>query len=159
MSLGIHKVERLWENFHPAIIGTASTLLCLTKGKEITTFLEDNGAKFDQLYSSVFNVASIFTAFLFTFYTFIATADRGFLSAAKKTSYYKRSVKFTVEALIWGSLLCLATIPMLMMQPKPSQHTAHLVFFSIWFGISAVSISQFVRATNLFIILANRQNA
>lgn len=109
------------------------------------------------VYSSVFNVAAITTPFLFTFYSFVVTTDRGFIGRAKGSVYYAATVRFTVWALIFGAALTLASIPMIVIEPKPSgiSEWSNLAL-AAWVGFAIWTFGAFVRAAFLFSIFVQQ---
>ncbi len=108
----------------------------------------------DELYTCVFTLATVFTAFLFTFYTFVITAERGFLGRAKGSIYFRRTVHYTFVSIWVGAALCLATVPLLVAQPTPGPKDPWLFYVASWAGLTVWASASFVRAAYLFAIFA-----
>ncbi len=148
------RAGRSWELHHPALLGVVALAGVLWAGPYVFTHAEKAKWHLDELYTSVFTLATVFTAFLFTFYTFVITADRGFLGRAKESVYFRRTVHFTFVAIWIGAALCLATIPLLVVQPVPSPKDPWLFYVASWAGLTVWACASFVRAAYLFAIFA-----
>jgi hypothetical protein len=150
------KVARRVEGHYPHTLGLAGAAAMLVFGPKLIAFATSNGWHLDQLYSAVFNLSTVFTGFLFTFYSFIVTTDRGFLGQARQSIYLKRANGFTIVAISAGFILCVLSVPTLVWQPAPLVRNLEMVWLSIWIGNSVWALLAFERATRLFIIFASR---
>lgn len=106
------------------------------------------------IYSSVFDVTTVFTAFLFTFFSIFATTDRGFIGKARGTLPFRRTIDYTISALVLGAGLIVATIPMLIITPMPMEDGLPLVILAAWMGLTIWTASAFTRAAAIFAIFA-----
>ena len=151
-------VSKFWENWHPLALGVATAGALWWLGWPLKVLADRASWNLPALYGAVFNISGIYTAFLFTFYSFIATTDRGFIGKAKKSIFYKRTVRFTISALIIGVLLTIGTIPLLLMEPGLDLLWARIAVV-VWAGFAVWSTASFVRAAYLFVIFARSQDA
>jgi len=152
------RASRLWENWHPLLLGAACALALWAFGWPLVSASRVATWNLPALYSAIFSISGIYTAFLFTFYSFIATTDRGFIGRAKDSIYYKRTVSFTVSALVLGGFLTLVSIPMLLVEPD-LQTRAGRVVIVLWIGLTVWASAAFVRAAYLFVIFAVSQKS
>jgi hypothetical protein len=157
MATLVDKAARRWEMHHPLAMGALSFVVVLWRGAEAYAFANHHSWKIDQLYTCVFTLSTVFTAFLFTFYTFVITAERGFLGKARNSIYFKRTVSYTLVAIAVGAALCLATVPLLVVQPSPYAGDVWLVYIAFWAALTIWAGASFVRAAYLFAIFAGRQ--
>lgn len=158
MATMVQKALSRWEMYHPAALGGLAAVALILFGPQAYAHADSQHWKVDQLYTCVFTLATVFTAFLFTFYTFVITAERGFLARAKHTSYFKQTVKYTLTAIWVGGLLCIATVPLLVVQPTPKVGDPWLLFIALWGGLTVWACASFIRAAYLFSIFATNQS-
>lgn len=84
------------------------------------------------IFSGIFDLLAIFTAFLATFYTFVVTKGNEFLKGIQKTRTYPlilRLLKFTI---VWSSAMILFSYVMMVYNPKnylPFSWPHAVVFF------------------------------
>lgn len=157
MATLLDRANKLVEDVYPHAVGLASAGVAIWLGGCIARAVLAHGLKLDQAYSGVFGLSSVLAGFLFTFYSFVLTTDRGFLGKARSSIYLRRTSTFTVTALIAGTLAALASLPMMTWQP-PLTSTMAQTAFGIWLGTSIWAILAFERAARLFIIFCNRHN-
>lgn len=152
------RLEREWEVHHPALLSAVALGAILVAGPKIFALAKEEGWKLDQLYTCVFTISTVFTAFLFTFYTFVVTAERGFLGKAKDSTYFKQTVKYTINAIVVGGIVCVLTVPLLIIQPYPKVLDGWLIFAAVWAGFTVWATASFIRAAYLFAIFAGNQH-
>lgn len=157
MSILTNSAARRWEVHHPLVLSAAAFAGVMWLGDDLYRYATAEKWHLDQAYTTVFTLATVFTAFLFTFYTFIVTADRGFLEAARTSSYFQQTVTYTLRAIVIGSVLCLFTIPMLVVQPAPTTGDPWLIIAAMWAGLTVWAAASFVRAAYLFSIFVANQ--
>lgn len=150
--------EKLVEDLYPHVLGVGSAVIFLIYGGGISSVASTYSLKIDQAYSGVFGLATVFTGFLFTFYTFVITADNGFIGRARSSLYLRRTMKFTVTALKLGGISSLLSLLMMVWQPNLEWRPGSIAF-SIWFGLSVCSSLAFERAARLFVIFCRRHSA
>jgi hypothetical protein len=151
------RAARRWELHHPALLAAIGFGVMMLFGAKIYAYADCQNWKIDQLYTCVFTISTVFTAFLFTFYTFVVTAERGFLARAKASIYFKQTVKFTLNAIWVGGILCAATVPLLVVQPVPTVGDPWLVVVALWVAMTIWAGASFVRAAHLFSIFSSNQ--
>lgn len=152
------KAARQWEVHHPYVLGGLTFVASLVAGPRAFEYAHDHAWKVDQIYTCVFTLSTVFTAFLFTFYTFVVTAERGFLGRARASTYFKQTVRYTLGAIGVGAALCVATVPLLVVQPTPIVGDPWLLAFSAWAALTVWASASFVRAAYLFSIFAGNHD-
>jgi hypothetical protein len=157
MATVVDKIARRIEDHYPHGIGMAAGTAMLIYGPRVIACATASGWQLDQLYGAIFNLSTVFTGFLFTFYTFVVTTDRGFLGKAKHSLYFKRANGFTILAIVAGFILCVLSVPMLVRPPAPTG--PGLAFLSIWVAVAFWALLAFERATRVFIIFVSRHGA
>lgn len=107
------------------------------------------------IYSATFDVATVLTAFLFAFYTFVLTQEAGFIGRMKRTPTYGSLLRFTASAMWLGAGLVVVTIPMMVTHPQPTcSQDPSLVIVAAWAGLAVWSFAAFVRASWIFGVFA-----
>src|SRR5687767_8248880 len=109
----------LWETNFPAVTGLVCGCLCFAFGPKAFAHMASHGWDIAAIYSSVFDLTTIFTAFLMTFYTFVITTGSGFIGRARGTRPYRLLLGYTFSALVLGSTLIAFSIPMMVIGPEP----------------------------------------
>jgi hypothetical protein len=148
--------HKKWEIHSPMILAAAFFGLAMWKGAAIYEYADKSRWHIDQLYTCIFTFSTVITAFLFTFYTFIITGERGFLSASRNTIYFKQTISYTFKAIVVGTILAFATIPMLVVQPVPKAGEFWMLATSAWGALAVWASTSFVRAAWLFAIFAGK---
>lgn len=117
-------------------------------------FVVANRSKWDiaSIYSSVFDISTVFTAFAFTFYSFVLTKSDGFVGRMKGTYAYRQTKRFAVSAMGLGVTLTIASIPMFVVVPQPSTEadSAALLIVALWVSLAVWTIAAFIRAARIF---------
>ena len=83
MATLLDRAGKFFEDVYPHTVGLTSAAVSVWFGDEIARIVAEHGLKLDQAYSGVFGLASVLVGFLFTFYSFVLTTDRGFLGKAR----------------------------------------------------------------------------
>lgn len=148
-----------WERHHPAIFGGVGLLAYGTVGPQLMSAMVGAGYDAPQMYSATFDIASVFTAFLFTYYSFVVTAGSGFITRMRKTKAYALLKEYTLSALCLGVVLVVVSVPLTVIKPKPMDiaNVQHFLV-TVWAGVTCWSISAFVRATRFFVAFARYQD-
>lgn len=149
---------KAWEDFHPLAFGAITSALLLRFSNEIATLDARWSWNIAGTYGAIFGLAGVYTAFLFTFYSFVATTDRGFIGRLRPTETYRRIIRFTVISLILGASVIVCTLPLILFEPTLGTRWGAWTL-SIWAGITVWSTLAFVRAAYLFVIIASGQKA
>lgn len=159
MHLAARTIEAKIEAWLPLVAAGAATLVTFAYGPRFFRAAVENGWEYSAAYSAIFDIATIFTAFLFTFYSFILTAEGGFIGRMKKTRSYRQAVRYTLQAILLGALLAALSVPMMVWGPCPTAHSdPSLAYVSVWAGLAIWGCAAFVRAAYLFSIFAGAQS-
>lgn len=150
------RLQRHIEGWYPHVWGAVAAALALSWAPRIAVLDATSVVHLDEAYTALFGLSTVFTGFLFTFYSFVSTADSGFLGKAKSSIYMKRANRFTVTAIIAGSMLSLYCVPLLVFQPSVAAFPGG-VMFAIWAGLSVWALLAFERAARLFIVFVSRR--
>jgi hypothetical protein len=150
------RLQRQIEAWYPHVWGAVAAALALHWTPRIATLQSASVVHLDEAYTALFGLATVFTGFLFTFYSFVSTAESGFLGKARSSIYMKRANRFTVTAIIAGSMLSIFCVPLLVFQPSVGTFPGNLAF-AIWAGLSAWALLAFERAARLFILFVSRR--
>jgi hypothetical protein len=154
------RIGLAWETFFPFVSGLISGVVVYFWGPRGFSYLATKEYAHESIYSSVFDITSIATAFLLTFFTFVITTDRGFIGRAKGTRPYRLLLAYTLRALALGVALIVLSVPMMVVEPCPvSRADPALYAVAIWAGLSVWTLAAFVRAAHLFSIFAVEQDA
>lgn len=152
------RISKRWEVHHPALLSAATLVAVLWRGDLAYSYAEASKWHLDQMYTAVFTISTVVTAFLFTFYTFIITGDRGFLAASRSSLPFRQTVDYTLRAIVVGSVLSVATIPMLVVQPVLLKGDLWMFFAAVWAALTVWAVSSFIRAAYLFAIFVGKQH-
>jgi hypothetical protein len=150
-------LARQWEAHHPLALALVACAGAVAFGPRFYLVAAEHAWKVDQIYTCVFTLATVFTAFLFTFYTFVITADRGFIAKVRHTAAFSQTVTYTISAIAVGSILCVATVPLLVVQPSPDYRDPWLIVVALWSALTVGATASFIRAAYLFSIFARNQ--
>lgn len=159
MATLVDVVGARWEANYPLALGCAGSVMALAFAPQFLNYIFDNKWDVGVLFSSVFDLAAVATAFSFTFYAFIVTADGGFIGRMKRSIYYKALLRFTIVATILGGILVIASIPLMIVKPIPASSWSISCFaVAVWFGLVAATSAAFFRAARLFAIFASQHH-
>lgn len=140
-----------WERHHPLALAGVMAASYGVYGYDLMQHAISSGWQVGNLYSSAFDVSSVFTAFLFTFYTFVVTTESGFIGRMKKTDVYGLLKSYSSVALVLGALLIAASIPMMIIEPKPVNVSGWHYVVAVWIGLAVWTAAAFLRAARLFV--------
>lgn len=150
------KIEARIEEYYPFALGVVGGAACIIWGAQAFTAMLRQGWDVGVIYSATFDLMTIFTAFLFTFFSFFVTTDRGFIGRAKGTLPYRQTVKYTLKTLALGALLIALSIPMMVIKPAPTDLGFALVLVSFWLALAIWTAASFFRAAHIFSIFASQ---
>jgi hypothetical protein len=101
-----------------------------------------------------FGFASITTGFLATFYGTVQSMSAGFIQRIRSTKALAGFLVKSKRAILMGFAGCIATVPMLIVQPVPiEQFSFWSVAVAVWFGIAVWAIAGFWRVASLLFLL------
>ena len=103
------------------------------------------------IYSGVFDVLSIFTGFLATFYVFIATRGNEFLERIKKTATFSMVLKRLRFTILWAAGMIFFSYLLMIFGPLkyPLFGISHAVVF-VWIANIALVGVNFARCVSQF---------
>lgn len=145
------RIEYQWERSYPLLFGAATVPLTYWKMAAAFDAMTKAGWKTENIYSSAFNIATVATPFLFTFYTIFVTTESGFIGRMKRTNAYRMTVRYTLRAIWLGALLSVASLPLILASPAPTTRDDPWIWFiAIWSGLLVSTLAAFVRAARQF---------
>src|SRR4051812_8247374 len=107
------------ERSYPLLCGAGGLAVALTISPDFFAYADDKGWNISDVYLAGFEFAAVATSFLFTFYTFVITAERGFIARMRRSIHYQQLITYTVRALALGVALALLSLPMMVTDPLP----------------------------------------
>lgn len=150
------KFRKALEDSYPHAAGIAAGLACYLNSAPIARFVAAHQLNIDEAYTGIFGISTVLTGFLFTFYSFVLTAEHGFIGKARTSYYLRRTMVFTVTALIAGAVATLVSMSILVWQPVIAT-TVGGIIFAVWAAVAIWSLLCFERATRLFLIFSAQQ--
>lgn len=116
-------------------------------------YMQNSGWSWDAIYSSVFDLSTVYTALLFGFVTYFKSSQSRFLKAISKR-LFDGAISYAEHAFKIGLILIVVSIPFIVIEPLPaSACDLNSVFFAVWFGLTVSAVGAFLRASKLFWIL------
>lgn len=105
------------------------------------------------LYSSIFDLATVYSALMFGFVTYFRTAQSRFLERISPR-LFQGAIDYAQSAFSLGLLLIVLSIPYILWKPVPDAPWSLESFaFAFWFGLTVAAIVAFLRASKLFWII------
>jgi hypothetical protein len=112
-----------------------------------------NGWDYGALYSSIFDLATVYSALMFGFVTYFRTAQSRFLERISPR-LFQGAIDYAQSAFSLGLLLIVLSIPYILWEPVPNAPWSRESFaFAFWFGLTVAAIVAFLRASKLFWII------
>ncbi|TNC16424.1 hypothetical protein FF100_04040 [Methylobacterium terricola] len=155
MATLVSRVEVAWDRYYPILCGLSSSIAFLALGRQGMQYMVDNQWEIANIYGDAFNFFGVLTAFLFTFYTFVVTADRGFIGKMKGTYPYRCLISYTLRALFLAGLVTVASIFLHVAKPAPVHFGPSFYWLAAWVGSVVWAAVSFIRAAHLFSVFAN----
>jgi hypothetical protein len=154
MAISRTKLVPAWELYYPFFFGLAACAGWLLIGHRLACFAEERGWHFDQLYVAFFGFASITTGFLATFYGTVQSMSAGFIQRIRGTKALTGFLRLSKRAILMGFAGCIATVPMLIIQPVPIvQFSLSAITVAVWLGIAVWTIAGFWRVARWLFLL------
>lgn len=151
----LRRAEFLIESWGPVAVGAVTAAAVGRFGPQFFKVASEREWAADTVYSATFDVATVLTAFLFAFYTFVLTQESGFIGRMKRTAAYRGLLRFTTGAMGLGVVLVVSSIPMMIINPQPkTPDDPTIIFVACWAGLAAWSFAAFLRAALVFGIFA-----
>lgn len=159
MTSVLGKFGAIRERNLPLVVGIIACVCTYLFCHHAFTYLLEREMSYQNIYSAVFDVSAIFTAFLLTFFTFVITTERGFIARSRGTRPYAMLLVFTRRAMALGLVLTIFSIPMMVVEPAPTDQAAPAtIAVAIWVGWTTWTSAAFLRAANLFLIFAKEHS-
>lgn len=112
-----------------------------------------NGWDYGALYSSIFDLATVYSALMFGFVTYFRTAQSRFLERISPR-LFQGAIDYAQSAFSLGLLLIVLSIPYILWKPVPyAAWSLESFAFAFWFGLTVSAIAAFLRASKLFWII------
>jgi hypothetical protein len=151
----VTSISVIRERAYPIFCGSTAAGLVFVISPNFFIYAACQKWHISSLYEAGFEFGAVATSFLFTFYTFVVTAERGFIARMKHSIYYELLITYTVTALILGVALAIVSLPMMVIDPAPaSRWDWATIGIAFWSFVAAWSVAAFVRTTRLFIAFA-----
>lgn len=149
-------VSQIWERIYPVLIGMIAGGLVLYFWPGGFLFAKSKHWELNKLFAAGFNFSAVATPFLFTFYTFVLTAERGFIARMRHSIYFAMLIEYTMSALKLGTVLAIASVVLDIVGPHPKERWDLATFlWSGWAFIAAWSVAAFIRTAIIFIAFAS----
>lgn len=143
------------EKYSPLASGFVAASLYIAYGLDFFSMAKTRGWNVPAIYSGVFDLASIITAFIFGFFTFARTSETDFLFQMRATTTFKRFMRYLLRAMYSSAAVVLLTMPFLVAEPKPdARHQVWFWLSTIWLSLVTYSAVATVRSIRQFIALA-----
>ena len=111
--------------------------ICYLFGPKFFELAALNHWSIESLYAAIFDTSSIVCAFLFSFFIFIKTTENEVLSAFRSSRFYPILRKHMLAAVFSSFFLTIATIPLLVVNPKPESNTELWgILLAFWFSLT-----------------------
>ena len=145
----------LRERSYPLILGVVAAVAVFIVSPDFFAYADGHNWKISELYYAGFEFSSIAASFLFTFYTFVVTAERGFIAKMRNSIYYAQLISYTLSAIGAGVLLAIASLPMMVLEPLPqSKWDLPTISIAAWTLVAVWATASFVRAVRIFVEFA-----
>ncbi|MCH9752163.1 MAG: hypothetical protein K0U61_08085 [Alphaproteobacteria bacterium] len=143
-----------WERNNPIVLGLFAAAITMFTSPFAVSFMLEHEWNIAAAYAAFFDVAAVFTAFLFGFYTFVATSTTDFMLKVRRTQVFSGLKTFTVNAMSYGAWLIIVSIPMMIIEPIPTEVLSwENALFLVWMGLVVASVASFFRVMKLFLKL------
>lgn len=148
--------SQIWERVYPCTFGVIAGAVVLIFWPGGYLFAEANHWKLDVLFGAGFEFSAVATSFLFTFYTFVLTAERGFIARMRRSVYFGMLIDYTMNALRLGAIFAIASLLMEVFEPHPAvRWDIPCIAWSLWSFLAVWTLAAFVRTTIIFAAFAS----
>lgn len=145
-------LRSIWfERLAPIALGITSLCIIIVYRNDVAQQFQPNGWKPENLYSAVFNWASIQSGFVFGIYGFIATKKDGFVGEIVGNHSFEILLGYARRAYLTGFSLTFASLPLLVISPSVSNvNTVSFWCVSVWFSCFIWTFCAFLRVAFIF---------
>lgn len=140
-----------FERFAPAFLAVVTFLLVLLFQDFIVEKFKPGGWDSTNLYSAVFNWASIQSGFVFGIYGFIATKREGFAGVVAKAPSFDMFLRYARRAYLTGFALTFVSLPIMVADPTIADN---LWIVAAWFSAFVWTFCAFLRVAFIFGIIS-----
>lgn len=148
------KTQR-FERFAPLALAALTLALIIVFRDSIVPKFGDKGWDSSNLYSAIFNWASIQSGFVFGIYGFIATKRDGFAGVVAKAPSFDMFLKYARRAYLTGFALTFVSLPIMVADLDISTATPNEFWMvAIWFAVFVWTFCAFLRVAFIFGIIS-----
>lgn len=143
-------IEDKW----PSAFGLAAVAVFLLFAPSFFQHCAASGWACGNAYYMAFDVSSLLSAFLFTFYGMVVAVETGFIGRLRATRAYRDFVSYLLRALVAAVAVTVLSVPLIIVEPAFVEAAGALfVVGAIWFGLTTVALASFGRAVWLFVLM------
>lgn len=144
-----------FERFAPVAFAVVSLILIIVFHDSIVAKFKPDGWQSSNLYSAVFNWASIQSGFVFGVYGFIATKRDGFAGEMAKAPSFDLFLKYARRAYLTGFALTFVSLPIMVANPNlATASPREFSIVAIWFAVFVWTFCAFLRVAFIFGIIS-----
>lgn len=146
-----------FDRFSPYIFGALGLFGFLRWNSAIQQALISNNVNLREIVSTTFDVSTLFTGLLFSIYVLAIAPGGGFIERIFSTKTFALFKRYTVEAMILGTLASIiSAILRSLKDPPKSTDEVWIIAISFWGAITISSMLGFFRVVNAFFVLAQQ---
>lgn len=140
----------VFEKYAHIVAGAAMCVLSVVYSHHWFTFIVAQQWDYGAIYSSIFDLATVYSALLFGFVGYFRTVRHKFIEALPERLYWG-SIRYAEHGFALGMTLMLVSIPLIVIQPRPEASFDLWSFvFGLWAFLAVSAIIAFVRASQIF---------
>ncbi|WP_421851476.1 hypothetical protein [Oricola sp.] len=127
-------------------------LLAALAGTAVITVLSGNESlNYEYIYSGVFDLISLFTGFLGTFYVFVVTKGNRFLQAIQRTPTFAAMVHLLKFTIVWSVGMIVCSYVLVILNPKDLEFlSVEQAFVFFWVFNVTLIVYNFTRCVRQF---------
>ena len=147
--------SRAFERLAPAVLGAVAFLLIAGFREQVSVRFLPPGWDAENLYSAVFNWASIQSGFVFGIYGFIVSKKDGFAGEVAKAEWFDQLLIYARRAYQTGFALTFVSLPLMVADPdihNPGSTAFWMV--AAWFAAFVWTFCAFLRVAFIFGMIA-----
>ena len=146
-----------FDRFYPYVFGVMGIAALLRWGTLVQNQAATASVNLKEIFSSIFDVATLFTGLLFSVYVLAIAPGGGFIERIFSTKTFSLFKRYTIEAMVLGSLSSLISIPLRSLEKlPPSNNENWMIVFAIWGGLAVAATFAFYRVVYAFYVFAQQ---
>lgn len=147
---------RAFERYAPALLASLTLATLIYFRSSISGEFTPHGWQSSNLYSAVFNWASIQSGFVFGIYGFVVTKRDGFAGeVAKAEASFNQFLTYARRAYLTGFALTFVSLPIMVINPRiAGSSTTEFWIVAIWFAAFVWTFCAFLRVAFIFGIIS-----